>query len=254
MPFTRVIPCLLLKGRGLVKTVKFKDPAYLGDPRNAVKIFNEKEVDELVILDITATVEKRGPNFDLIKEIADEAFMPIGYGGGVSEIQQARQLLNMGIEKIIINTQAFDHPSLIEEMAKGFGTQSVVVSIDVKKNLFGHYEAFVLSGKRNTKLDPVVYAKQMEARGAGEILINSIDKDGTMSGYDLQLIKKVATAVSVPVVACGGAGKVADLREAVVEGNASAAAAGSLFVYHGKHRAVLISYPQQKELKELFDS
>lgn len=252
MLFTRVIPCLLLKGSGLVKTVKFKDPKYVGDPRNALKIFNEKEADEIVILDISATLENRSPNFELIREVVDEAFMPLGYGGGIKNIEEIRRLLNIGVEKAIINTAAFQNPHLIEEAAKIFGSQSIVISIDIKKSLLGSSLVYVSNGKTSTKLDPVIYAKKMESLGAGELLINSIDRDGTMTGYDVQIIKQIADAVTIPVVACGGAGKLADLRVAVKEGGASAVAAGSLFVFHGKHRAVLISYPDADELRLLF--
>ncbi len=250
---TRVIPCLLLRNRGLVKTVKFKAPTYLGDPINVVKIFNDKEVDELVLLDITATVEKRRPAFKYIAEIATECFMPLAYGGGIRDLGDVKTLLNVGVEKIVMNTQAAEKPSLIAEAADFAGSQSVVVSIDVKRTLLGKYEVFTRSGSTATGRNPVELAVDMEKQGAGELLLNSIDRDGTMHGYDLALIKRVTHAVSIPVVACGGAGNVQHLRQAVQEGGASAAAAGSLFVFQGPHRAVLISYPPYEELRNLFD-
>ena len=249
---TRVIPSLLLKNRGLVKTIKFKDPTYLGDPTNVVKIFNDKEVDELVFLDISATVERRKPNFKYIAEIATECFMPFGYGGGIRDLEDVKTILGLGVEKAIINSYAVENPAFISRAADFAGSQSVVVSIDVKKSRLGKYEVYTLSGKRGTGLDPVGFAVEMERRGAGELLLNSIDRDGTMQGYDIELIKRVAEAVRIPVVACGGAGKLQDLADAVKVGGASAASAGSIFVFQGRHRAVLISYPSRTDLRELF--
>ena len=248
---TRVIPCLLLKNQGLVKTVKFKDPKYVGDPINAVKIFNEKEVDELLFLDITATVENRKPNFPIISDIASECFMPFGYGGGVKDLNDMKELFNLGVEKVIINSYAVENPEFIKKAADLFGSQSVVVSIDVKNTLLGKYEVFTYSGKKNTKLEPVNFAREMQEMGAGEIFLNSIDRDGTMQGYDIELIKLVSQSVTVPVVACGGAGKIEDFAEAVKKGGASAVAAGSMFVFHGKHRAVLINYPSVQVLESI---
>lgn len=245
---TRVIPCLLLRNKGLVKTVKFKDPKYVGDPFNAVRIFNEKEVDELIFLDITASLENRKPNLKLISEIASECFMPFGYGGGVRTVEEAQALFNLGVEKVILNTAAFENPKLVEACARLGGSQSVVVSVDVKKSFFGKQEVYIRSGTQNTKMDPALYAEQMENAGAGELFLNSIDRDGVMHGYDLPLLRKVADAVRVPVVACGGAGKLEDFSQAVREGHVSAVSAGSMFVFHGKHRAVLITYPSQEEL------
>lgn len=246
---TRVIPCLLLKGLGLVKTIKFKDPKYVGDPINAVKIFNDKEVDELIFLDISATVEKKRPAIELITRIAGECFMPLAYGGGIGTIQDIQDILSLGAEKVSINTVAVETPELIRAAADLFGSQSIVVSIDVRKKLFGGYEVCIRGGKKATGLDPVAHAVRMEELGAGEILINSIDRDGTMQGYDTDLIKKVAGAVSIPVIACGGAGRVEDLGAAVKAG-ASAVSAGSMFVFRGRLRAVLINYPSIRELKE----
>lgn len=246
----RVIPALLLKGQGLVKTIKFKDPKYLGDPINVVKIFNEKGVDEIVLLDITATPENRGPKFDMLKDIASEAFIPLAYGGGIRSMDDVRKLLSIGIEKLIMNTSAVETPALLREVADHAGSQAVVASIDVKKNFLGKYEVFTRCGQKKTGLDPVKHAIEMEKMGVGEIIINSIDRDGTMQGYDLDLVRKVADAVRVPVVACGGAGNLSHVAEVIKEGHASAAAAGSIFVFQGPLRGVLINYPSQKELKE----
>lgn len=245
----RVIPSLLIQKGGLVKSVKFKDHKYVGDPINAVKIFNDKEVDELVLLDISATAEKRGPQLKFIIEIASEAFMPMAYGGGIHSIEQIRALITGGIEKVVLNTAAFDDPGLITQAAEFAGSQSVVVSMDVKKNLWGKYQVYVNNGTRSTKMDPVTYAKKMESLGAGEIILMAIDRDGSFQGYDLELIKLVSQAVSIPVVAIGGSATVEDFGNAIKAG-ASAVSAGSQFVFQRPHRAVLISYPSQKELKE----
>lgn len=248
---TRVIPSLLLQDRGLVKTVKFKDPKYLGDPINTVKIFNDKEVDELVLLDITATINQRNPNIELISEIASECFMPLAYGGGINCIEDIKQILSLGVEKVVINSYAYDNPGFIREAADRFGSQSIVVSIDVKKNYFGRYEVFTHGGRKATKQNPVEFAKKMQESGAGELLLNSIDMDGTMKGYDIELIKSVSQMLEVPLVACGGAGSLKDFRKAIHEGGASAVAAGSFFVFQGPYRAVLINFPTQSELQAL---
>jgi cyclase len=249
---TRVIPCLLLKGQGLVKTIRFKDPTYLGDPINIVRIFNDKEVDELTFLDITATSEKRKPPFALIESIASECFMPLGYGGGIRSLEDMKTLYNLGVEKISINSYAVENPAFIQSAADMAGSQSICVSIDVKKNFWGNYEVFTHGGTKGTGLDPVKWAMESESRGAGELLLNSIDRDGTMKGYDLELVKMIASAVRIPVVACGGAGGVKDLSQVVLEAGASAAGAGSMFVFQGSHRAVLISYPSPQELRSAF--
>ena len=247
----RVIPCLLLLNKGLVKTVKFKDPKYLGDPINIVRIFNDKEVDELVFLDITATVENRPPSFDLLRNIASECFMPLGYGGGIRNMDDIKKLLGIGIEKVVLNASAVENPTLIREAADHAGSSSVVISMDVKQNLLGKYEVLTRNGKKKTGLDPVKHAVEMERLGAGEIFINSIDRDGMMQGYDIPLIKKIADAVTIPVVACGGAGNLGHIAEAITQGHASAGAAGSMFVFQGPLRGVLISYPAPQELKKL---
>lgn len=248
----RVIPCLLLRDRGLVKTVKFKHPKYIGDPINAVRIFNEKEVDELIFLDTTATVEQREPPFDLVRQIATECFMPFCYGGGIRQLNQMAQLFTLGVEKVALNAYAVENPSFVGEAAAAFGSQSVVVSIDAKKNLFGKYRVHTYGGRKATKLDPVKHAAEMERMGAGELLINSVDLDGTMQGYDLGLIRSVTEAVRLPVIACGGAGSISDLAAAVKKGGAAAASAGSMFVFQGKHRAVLINFPAPEQLRQAF--
>lgn len=248
---TRVIPCLLLQNSGLVKTVKFKDPKYVGDPINAVRIFNEKEVDELVFLDTSATPAGRGPNFELLAAIASEAFMPFGYGGGITRLDQIKRLYALGVEKVILNTAAARTPDLVSEAACIAGSSSVVVSVDVRRGCLGGYTVFTHCGQQDTRRDPVEYVQEMGRHGAGEILVNSIDRDGTMAGYDLELIGRVAEAVSVPVVAVGGAGELNHFRQAVDKG-ASAVSAGSLFVFHGKHRAVLITYPEYARLEKVF--
>lgn len=246
---TRVIPCLLLRNAGLVKTTRFKDPVYIGDPINTVRIFNEKEVDELTFLDITATPENRKPPFKLLSEIAGECFMPLGYGGGVRSLDDIGEILGLGVEKIIINSYAVEHSGFIRESSERFGSQSIVVSIDARrKPLFGGYEVRVRGGREGTGLDPVRHAVRMQEQGAGEILVSSIDRDGTMSGYDLELVRAVSGAVDIPVIACGGAGSVAHFAEAVQAG-ASAVAAGAFFVFQGKHRAVLINVPPREEIE-----
>ena len=248
----RIIPTLLLRNKGLVKSVKFKDFRYIGDPMNAVRIFNGKDADELIFLDINASKEKRKLPLDLIEKIGDEAFMPFTVGGGIRSIEDIRTLLSVGTEKVAINTYAVESPEFIRKAADVFGSSTIVVSIDVRKKLFGAYEVYIYGGVKSTGLNPVDFAIEMEKMGAGEIMLNSIDCDGTMMGYDLDLIKKVSNAVSIPVIACGGAGKLEDMKAAVTDANASAAAAGSYFVYHGKRRAVLINFPTNDELNSLF--
>lgn len=250
---TRVIPCLLLLDGGLYKTVKFKEPKYVGDPVNAVRIFNEKEVDEILVLDIGATSEKRGPDYELIRDIASECFMPLTYGGGIDSLVQMLKLQRLGVEKVSINSAAFRDPSLVRTACKALGSSSVVAAIDVKRTLFGKYEVWIDGGRTNTKTDPVDHADRLAELGVGEILVNSIDRDGTMSGYDVSLIKRIAERVDTPVIACGGAGSLEHLAEITREGGIGAAAAGSLFVFHGRHRAVLINYPSHNQLEALLD-
>ncbi|HNZ42951.1 MAG TPA: AglZ/HisF2 family acetamidino modification protein [Bacteroidales bacterium] len=247
----RVIPCLLLKNDGLVKSVKFKNPTYVGDPINAVKIFNDKEVDELLFIDIEASKKGREPNYDLIARISCEAFMPFGYGGGITTVEQVKKLTRLGVEKVAINAYARKNPDFITQASEVAGSSSVVVSIDIKKDLLGRLRVFDYALQKTTSLDPVEYAQLMESKGAGEIFLNSVDRDGTFSGYDTELIKKVTQAVTVPVVAAGGAGHIRHFADAVKSG-ASAVAAGSFFIFYGPHRAVLITYPDKASLKEIF--
>jgi len=249
----RVIPALLLRGTGLVKTRQFKDPKYVGDPINAIKIFNDKEVDELVLLDITASVEGRGPAFSIIEEVASECFMPLAYGGGIRTVEDIRRILKLGVEKVVLNTMAWRDPEILRQASKEFGSQAVVASIDVRKKLLGGYQVCADRGVRDLRADPVAYARRMQEIGAGEILLTSVDRDGTMKGYDLDLLSRVTSAVSIPVIAAGGAGSVADFGAAVKQGGASAVAAGAMFVFHGPHRAVLITYPSQQELSAGLD-
>jgi len=249
----RVIPILLLKGQGLVKSIKFKDHRYIGDPINAVKIFNDLKADELVILDILASKEKRSISLDFIRNVGDEANMPFAVGGGINNIKQIKDILNAGAEKVIINTSATLNPDLIKQASEIFGSSTIVVSIDVKKNLFRKKQVYTLGGLKSTRLNPISFAELMEENGAGEIIINSIYHDGMMTGYDIPLIKEISQAVSIPVVATGGAGSLNDFAKVIYNTNVSAVAAGSMFVYHGARRGVLINYPTNKELLKLFE-
>jgi cyclase len=251
MLLPRVMPCLLLKDGSLVKTIKFKDPGYIGDPINAIRIYNEKEVDELIFLDITATVEQKRPPFKVLSEIASECFMPVAYGGGLRNLDDIREIFSLGIEKVAINSYAFENPDFVRQAADRFGSQSIVGSIDVRSKMFNRYEVYIHGGRKGTGKDPVSYARHMQSLGVGEILLTSIDRDGTQEGYDLDLIRRVTDAVDVPVIASGGAGKVEDFGLAVKQGGASACAAGSMVVYFGRNRAVLINYPARNELEEV---
>ena len=246
----RVIPVLLLQNGGLVKTIKFKKPNYIGDPINAVKIFNEKEVDELVFLDIEATKLGKEPDYNKIEEIASECFMPLGYGGGIQNIEQVKRIIGIGVEKVILNSSVTQNPELISKIAKIYGNQCAVVSVDVRKDMFGKYICYINSGKNKIKQKIIDFVKFLENEGAGEIILTSIDREGTFKGYDIDLIKKVSENVNIPVVANGGASKIEDFTNAIKNGGASAVAAGSFFVYKSKNRGVLINYPSQKELKE----
>ncbi|MDC1167246.1 AglZ/HisF2 family acetamidino modification protein [Candidatus Pelagibacter sp.] len=250
---TRIIPTLLLKDGGLVKGKNFKNHKYVGDPINAVKIFNEKEVDELFFFDISTGKKQQSINFNLIADIASEAFMPLGYGGGIKDIYQIEQLFKIGVEKVAINTAAFFDQNFIKDAVKVVGSQSIVISIDVRKTFLGKYEVYVNNGQENTKLDPVVYAKKMEDCGAGELIVCSIDREGTHKGYDLKLLELVSKAVDIPVIGLGGASSLLNMVEAKNKTSVSGLAAGNLFIYYGKHRAVLMTYPKYNELKKLFN-
>ena len=247
----RLIPCLSIQNQNLVKTTKFSNPRYLGDPINAVKIFNGKGVDELCILDITATSDNRGPDFDYLKDIASEAFMPLSYGGGITSIAHIEKLFFIGYEKAVINTAFYGNPQLIRQAAMIAGSQSIVVSIDVKCDLFGKYYCYISDGKKKVNMDPVSAVKKAEKLGAGEVLINSISRDGMMQGYDVKLVKEISSTVSIPVIACGGAKDLNDFKDVLEVGGAHAAAAGSLYVYYGEQKAVLITAPDEKDLLKI---
>lgn len=246
----RVIPVLLLMDSGLVKTVKFKGSTYIGDPVNAVRIFNEKEVDEIIFVDIMAGRQNKEPDYAMLGEIAGECFMPLGYGGGIKTLAQAKRTFDEGVEKVILGAALANSPQLANQIASIYGAQSVVGVVDVKRTFFGRYTVTISSNDEDLRIDPVTYAKRLEQSGVGEIFLNSIDRDGMMQGFDLELIKIVSDAVSVPVIACGGAGNLGHMAPAFQHG-ASAVAAGSMFVFHGKHRAVLISYPTQQEITNI---
>lgn len=239
----RIIPCLLIHEGGLVKTVSFKDPKYVGDPVNAVKIFNEKESDELIVLDIDATVRGVEPDYAVIAHLAAECRMPLCYGGGIRTAAQAKRIVGLGVEKVAISAAAVERPDLIAEIAAEIGRQSVVVVLDVRKKMIGGYELRSHNGKQAHKLDPIAFAQEAVRLGAGEIVFNSIDLDGTMKGYDLKLAKRVRDAVDVPVTFLGGAGSLADIEALIHTVGVVGAAAGSLFVFKGTYRAVLINYP-----------
>lgn len=245
----RIIPVLLMDDRDLIKTVNFKDRTYLGDPVNAVKIFNRKGIDELAVLDIGATRNNREPDFEILKDIATEAFMPLACGGGITTVDQVHELLAIGYEKVIINTGLIRNPQLIKKSAELFGSQSIVASIDaVKVNCA--YKCAIADGMEVIEKTPVELAIEAERLGAGEIIINSIDRDGMMQGYDIELVRNVVSSVKVPVVAIGGAGGIKDLKDVLENGHAHAAAGGSIFVYYGRLKAVLITAPSEKELTE----
>ena len=251
MIVNRIIPVLLLHNNGLVKTVNFKNPRYVGDPINAIKIFNEKEVDELIFLDINVSKLQKEPNYKILEEIAAECFMPLAYGGGITSYQQVQRILAIGFEKVIFNTTAIHNTNVIKDVANKVGSQSVVVSIDVKQNWLGQQKVFSHSGKTAPKATVIEFCQRMVDHGAGELFLNSVDKDGTMVGYDTNLIRQVTEVIDVPVIACGGAGKIKHLSEAIKSGKASAAAAGSIFVYYGPFNAVLISYPDKETINNI---
>ena len=245
----RAIPCLLLRKGRLVKTVRFDKPRYVGDPINAVRIFNDMEVDEIVLLDIGATAEGTGVPFELIGEAASECFMPMAYGGGLRSVEDVRRVLALGVEKVVINSAAVSDIQLIRKTADAFGSQSVVASVDVRKRMFAGYRPYCRSGREAIDAPLVGWLRSLEAAGAGEILVTSIERDGTMEGYDVDLVRLVTSSVRVPVIAAGGAGSVEDMGLVVCKGGASAAAIGSLAVYQGKNRAVLINFPTPAQLK-----
>jgi cyclase len=249
----RIIPVLTVDKEKLVKTVKFKKPNYIGDPINAVKIFNEKEVDEIVLLDITATKQNREPNFAFIEEICSEAFMPFAYGGGITTLKQIEKLFKLGIEKVVLNSCIDTNFNLIKEASNIFGSQSIVISLDLKKNIFGKYQLMKKSGSKKIQYSLEDYITKIEEHGAGEIFLNVIDRDGTYLGYECSLIQSVSNLTTLPVVACGGANSNKSFKNAILS-SASAVAAGSLFVYRGKTNGILINYPSQEQLRnEVFN-
>ncbi len=248
----RIIPVLLLKNRILVKSEQFKNHTYIGDPINAVKIFNELQADELVFLDIDATRENRLISLDFIKDVGEEANMPFSAGGGVRSIEDIRQIIEAGAEKVIVNSYAAENPDFIREASETFGSSTIVVCMDVKKKRFGGIQTWVKAGTKSSGYSPVDFAKLMEAKGAGEIIVQSMEKDGTRMGYDIDLIRSISEAVAIPVIALGGAGSENDLVRAYHEGYANGLAAGSLFVYQGTKKGVLISYPEKNRIKFLF--
>lgn len=250
---TRIIPCLQLIDQSLVKTVQFGKHNYIGDPINTVRIFNELEVDELCFLDIRATVEKQSPNLRILEEITVESFMPLSYGGGIKDADTARKILSIGFEKILLNTVAFENPSLVTQIAEHSGNQSVIGSIDVTRNIGGKYRVYICDGTRKTKIDPVEWAQQLEYLGAGELLVTSMDRDGTWKGFDIELTRMISDAVSIPVIANGGAGNVEHVGHVVHEGKASAVALGSMVVYQAKNMGVLVNFPDRKELEKILE-
>lgn len=248
---TRVIPALLLRSESLVKTVQFGRFTYVGDPANTVRIFNELEVDELLFLDITATRERRSPNLKVLRDIADECFMPLGYGGGIRSLRDAASVFDTGFEKVVVNSRALEEPSILSELAAHYGSQAVIASLDVRTDIFGRKHVRMPRGSRNTNRTPVEWAREMESRGAGEILLTSVAREGTWTGFDLELTREVSDAVAVPVIAHGGCGSLADVGAAVVQGGASAVALGSMVVFQKKGMGVLVNFPDRHQLEEV---
>jgi cyclase len=248
----RIIPSLLLHDKGLVKTVNFKSPKYVGDPINAVRIFNEKEVDELAFFDIDATVLNKEPDYGLIEKLANQSRMPLCYGGGVKTVEQAQKIFGLGVEKIALSSAAIVNPKLITQIADRVGSQSVIVVLDVKKKILGGYEIFTHNGKKPTGINPIKFAKELEQLGTGEIIINSIDQDGVMKGYDLNLVNKIAEMISLPLTVLGGAGSLSDIKKVIEKHGVIGVAAGSLFVFKGPYKAVLINYPNQTEKNNVY--
>ena len=251
----RITPCLLVHEGGLVKTVGFKDPKYVGDPINAVKIFNEKESDELIVLDIDATRLGKEPDYKLIQDLAAECRMPLAYGGGVRTPEQAKRIIELGVEKVCLGSAAIEDPSCIRRIADAVGGQSVVVVLDVRKKtgfFASSYELCSHNATRAHKLDPIAFARECQAQGAGEIVINSVERDGTMKGYDVDLAKQMRAALRIPMSVLGGAGSLADIEALIRACGVVGCAAGSLFVFKGQYRAVLINYPQPAQKDALF--
>ena len=248
----RIIPCLLVHKKGLVKTVNFKDSKYVGDPINAVRIYNEKEVDELAVFDIDATVLGNDPDYILIEKLANQSRMPICYGGGVKTVEQAQKIFSLGIEKIALSSAAIHNPILISEISERVGSQSVIVVLDVKKKIFGGYEIYTHNGKKSSGIDPIEFAQKAQDLGAGEIIINSIDNDGTMKGFELNLIDKIRQVITIPITILGGAGSLNDIEKVIQKYGIIGVAAGSLFVFKGVYKAVLINYPSKLDKSKIF--
>lgn len=248
----RIIPCLLVHNNGLVKTVKFKEGKYVGDPINAVKIFNEKEADELMVLDIDATVNNNEPDYSLIEKLANESRMPLCYGGGIKNKEQAEKIFSLGIEKIAISSASIENPGLITEISEAVGSQSVVVVIDVKKKMFGGYEVYTHNATKKHKINLEDFINEIQKLGCGEIVLNSVDNDGVMKGYDLKLVEYLKPLVRVPLTILGGASNIKDIKKIIEKFGIIGCAAGSIFVFKGKYKAVLINYPTWEERKELF--
>jgi len=250
--YPRIIPCLLIKNKGLVKTLRFSDPKYVGDPLNAVKIFNEKSVDELIVLDIDASTEEREPDYNVIANLAMECRMPLCYGGGIRTSEQAIKIFQLGVEKIALSSKAIEDPSIISEISNKVGAQSVIVILDVKKNRFSKkYNIYTKNGTLKSKHNPIDFSKRIQQEGCGEIVINSIDKDGGMNGYDYEIIDQIRNVVSIPLTVLGGAGSLDDIGVLINKHGIIGASAGSLFVFKGKYRAVLINYPNPDEKETL---
>lgn len=250
----RIIPSLLIHDKGLVKTVKFKDHKYIGDPINAVKIFNEKEVDELAIFDIDATVLGNEPNYILIEKLANQSRIPLCYGGGVKTVKQAQRIFSLGVEKIALSSSIIQNPNLITEISEKVGSQSVIVVLDVKKKLLGGYEIYIHNGKKSTGISPIKFAKMAQKLGAGEVIINSIDNDGMMNGFDMNIIAKVREEITIPLTVLGGAGNLEDIKKVILKNGIIGVAAGSLFVFRGVYKAVLINYPSKEEKNTIYKS
>ncbi|WP_108468433.1 AglZ/HisF2 family acetamidino modification protein [Polynucleobacter difficilis] len=250
----RIIPTLLLRNGGLVKTVNFKKYSYVGDPCNTIRIFNEMEVDELIVLDIDATKKNNGINFALLKKIASECFMPIVYGGGIRNIDEASKVFNIGFEKILLNTYAYQEKNLIPELVKKYGSQAIIASIDVRKNYFGNYRVFIKSGKIKIPYTPLEWALEVQKQGAGEILLTSIDCEGTWNGFDIELTRSIAENLTIPLIANGGAGTINDIVHVVRRGKASAVGLSSMLLYQGKDKGVLINFPEKNLIEEAFET
>ena len=249
---TRIIPVLLLHKGGLYKTQKFKKPKYVGDPINAIKIFNDKEVDELIVLDIDASKNNQEPNYKFIEDIASECFMPLCYGGGIKNIEQVKKIFSLGVEKVSINSALFENNSLIKDAVDIYGSQSIVASVDINKTLFGKYSIYNHIKKKNIDSLFLEYIKQLEKEGVGELFINSVYNDGMLKGYDIELLNIISKSVNIPVIACGGAGSLEDCKKLIDASEVSAVSAGSMFVFHGKHQAVLIKYPKRETIENMF--